>query len=272
MISKYLRLLLLLAIPATVMVSCGEYNKVLKSTDLDYKQEMAEKYFDEGEYVKALPLLEELIPLRRGTKHAAKVYYLYTYCHYHLQDFYLSSYYFKNFAKTYPASEYTEECNFMSAYCYYLNSPKSSLDQSSTERAIDEMQLFMNLYPESSRRDTCNTLIDKMREKLEMKSYNQAMLYFKTENYQSASVALTNTLNDYPSSKYKEEILFHILKSNYLLAINSVPAKKEVRLKETIKSYHKFVGSFGESKHKREADNLLGNAKKQLEKLSIVNN
>ncbi len=37
------------------------------------------------------------------------------------------------------------------------------------------------------------------------------------------------------------------------------------------KSYHKFVGSFGESKHRKEADNLLNNTKKQLDKLSAVN-
>jgi outer membrane protein assembly factor BamD len=98
-----------------------------------------------------------------------------------------------------------------------------------------------------------------------------AMLYYKTENYQSASVSLKNTLEDYPNSQFKESIMYHILRSNYLLAMNSVPAKKEVRLKDTIKSYHKFVGSFGESEYRKDAENILGNAKKQLEKLSADN-
>lgn len=256
-----------LAVLPLAFVGCGEYNKVLKSTDLTYKYEKAEEYYNAGEYIKALPILEELITLYRGTNKAEKVYYYFSQSHYKLGDYYLAAYYFQNFAKTYPTSQYAEECSFLSAYCHYLNSPKSSLDQENTTTAIQEMQLFMNRYPQSNRRDTCNALIDEMRGKLETKSFEMAMLYFKTENYKSASVALNNVLSDYPNSQYKEDILFHIVKSNYLLALNSIPSKKEERLKETIKSYHKFVGSFAESKYRKEAESILSNAKKQLEKL-----
>jgi outer membrane protein assembly factor BamD len=268
---KYIKLALVLGFLPIVLASCGEYNKVLKSTDLTYKYEMAEKYFNQEDYTKALPLLEELITLYRGTNKAEKLYYYFAYCHYHIGDFYLASYYFKNFASTYPASQYSEECVFMSAICQFRNSPKPSLDQTNTEQAISEMQLFVNKYPESARLDTCNLLIDKMRSKLEVKSYEMAMLYFKTEFYQSAAVSLKNTLVDYPNSQYKESIMFHILQSNYRLAMNSVSTKKEVRLKDTVKSYHKFVGSFGESEYSKEAGNILDNAKKQLEKLGADN-
>ena len=44
---KYIRLAFVLGLLPMMLASCGEYNKVLKSTDLVYKAEMAEKYFNE---------------------------------------------------------------------------------------------------------------------------------------------------------------------------------------------------------------------------------
>ena len=60
----------------------------------------------------------------------------------------MAAFYFKNFVRTYPTSKYAEESMFTAAYCYYLNSPAFSLDQSSTYKAIDELQLFANRYKE----------------------------------------------------------------------------------------------------------------------------
>ncbi len=267
MFLKMARILLLLLTPALLITSCGEYSKALKSTDLNYKFEMAEKYYQEGEYFKALPLLEELIALYRGTDKGEKVYYYYAYCHYYTNDFYLASFYFKNFTKTYPGSKFSEECLFMSAYCYYKNSPVYSLDQTDTYNAIKQMQLFMNRYPTSERRDTCNVLIGELRGKLEMKSFEIAKQYYKTERYKAAKVAFENTLREFPGTKYREEITFLQLKSSYLLATNSISSKKEERLRETIKSYHKFVDAFGKSSRLREAENIFADTTKALERL-----
>ena len=38
--------------------SCGEYEKLLKSTDFDLKKAKAKEYFDAGQYVKTTELLD----------------------------------------------------------------------------------------------------------------------------------------------------------------------------------------------------------------------
>ena len=60
-------------------------------------------------------------------------------------------------------------------------------------------------------------------------------------------VALEQTLVKYPESKYKEDIYYLLVKSNFELAINSVQTKKLERLNNTLKSYRKFVDEFPES-------------------------
>jgi len=258
------RLLLLATIPL-ILFACSDYNRALKSTDRNVKLEKADHYFDKGDYLKALPLFEACIPLFRGLSESEHVYFRYAYCHYGIEDYYLGSYYFRTFAKTYPTGQFSEEASFLSAICHYKNSPKWSLDQTDTFRAIDEMQLFMNRYPQSARKDTCNALIGELRLKLEEKQYRTGVQYYKTKRYKAAVIALENILKDYPNSKYRESVMFLQLKANYDLAVNSVEVKKEERIKNTIVPYHKFVDHFGSSKKMNEAENIYNDCLELME-------
>ncbi len=251
------------------LVSCSEYNKVLKSSDVELKYTKAIEYYDAGEYNKALSLFDELGTLFRGSSRSEIVHYYIANCHYQLKDYYFANYYFKNFAKTYPNSPKAEDSFFRSAYCSYLNSPNPSLDQKDTEQAIDEFQLFLNRYPTTTLKDSANAMIDELRMKLEVKAFEIAKLYYQTENYKSATVALNNVLREFPESSRREEINFLMVKSSYLLAINSIETKKEERLTATIETYHKFVDSFDDSKYRREAEEYYSNALRELDKMKF---
>ena len=63
------------------------------------------------------------------------------------------------------------------------------------------------------------------------------------EKYRSAVIAFKSALSEFPDTRFKEDIMFLALKSNYLYAENSVITKKVERFEETIKSYHNFVDS-----------------------------
>lgn len=242
--------------------SCSKYQKLLKSNDLNLKYEMAKEYYNKNDYFRALPLFEELINVYKATDKGEKIYYYYAYCHYGLGDYVLAAYHFKNFVNSFQNSELAEECQYMFAHCLYNESPIASLDQSSTYKAIDAFQLFINLYPNSNKSTECNMLIDKLRRKLEIKAFENANLYYRIGNYKAAIISLNNILNDYPSIGNRDEISFLIIKSSYLLAVNSVEDKKEERLQSTINSYHKFVDSHSESKYIKEAETIYENTVK----------
>jgi outer membrane protein assembly factor BamD len=261
------KLLLVFLSVLFVFASCSKYNKLLKSNDIDLKYTKAIEYYEAEDYYKAYPLLEELSAIMRGTARAEKVNFYYAYCEYYTGDYMLAAYRFKNFAKTFPNSSYAEECIFMSSFCHYIISPVYSLDQTDTKQAISEMQVFINRYPKSERIDTCNVLIQTLRDKLETKAFMIAKQYYKMENYKSAIISFNNILIDFPDSKYREEAMFLALKASYLLAINSVETKKEARLKDTIESYVKFADSFSKSSLMKEAEFLYENALKEKQKL-----
>jgi outer membrane protein assembly factor BamD len=249
------KILLLLLVPL-FLGSCSEFGKALKSTDMAYKTEIAEKYYASGNYDRAVPLLEELIVLCRGGACSERMNYLHAMSHYGMKDYILGAYYLANFVRTFPKSSYAEEAAFLSAYCHYKNSPAYELDQTDTRSAIEQMQLFMVRYPNTALKDSCNTLIDGMRSKLEIKAYTGAMQYYRMHHYQAAGSALRNFVREWPNSAYREQSMLHILQSDHNLAINSVESKKLDRLNEAIASYHNFADAFPNSLRMAEAEKL----------------
>jgi len=266
MIRKWEIRLIILVFPVLIF-SCSEYKKVINSTDLEYKYQKTVEYYEEKDYVKAYPLIEELIGVFRGTAKAEKLFYMHAYTDYYLKDYILASHRFKQFYKTFPNSQRAEECQYMGAYCYYLTSPKYSLDQTNTYQAISELQMFATRYPASGRLDSTNLLIDNLRGKLEKKSFESSRLYYKTGYYESAILSFENTLKDFPGTDTKEEINFYILKSHYELSINSVKKKKKERFDKASEAYRKFVDNFPQSKYLKEAENIFDNIQKEQEKL-----
>lgn len=247
--------------------SCSEYNKILKGSDYNLKYDKAIEYYNNNQCFKSLPLFEELMSYFRMTSKGEDVYYYYAKNQYCMGDYYLAGYYYKRFVKNFPQSSRVEECAFNTAICLMMNSPEYYLDQSESYKAIDEFQLFMSKYPNSILIDSCDKMVGKIRNRLEVKSFEIGKLYYKMEKYRSAIIALENTITEYPDTKFKEEVLFLVLKSNYLFASNSVDYKKVQRYQESIKSYLTFVDSFKNSKFAKEAESFYLSSLKELEKL-----
>ncbi len=212
------------------------------------------EYYDKTNYTSAQTLLEELIPVFKGTDRAEEIYYYYAYCSYYLTDYALAGFHFRTFVRTYHSSKHAEECAFMNAYCYYLSSPKYSLDQTDTKNAIQEMQNFLNEYPESPRIDSCNKLVDKLRAKLERKAYEIAKSYFYRDDWKAATPACENFMKDFAESSHQDEMLYMIIKSYYLLAKNSIESKKADRLEKSMVNYLKFVDLHPNSQYLAEAE------------------
>jgi outer membrane protein assembly factor BamD len=255
-----------------LLAGCSEYNKVLKSTDIEYKYTKAVEYYKAKECHKALPILEELIGLTRGSSRAEDVYYYYANSHYCVKDYYLANYYFKSFAKTFTNSPKAEECQFNAARCSFELSPGYSLDQADTRNSIDEFQLFLDRYPNSHLRDSANKMITLLNAKLEVKSFENARIFEKTGKYKAASLAFKQFLKDYPATKFKEDVLYLTVKSDYLYAEGSIEEKKLDRYRSTIESYITFANSFPESKKLKEAEGYYKKSQKEVEKLTSGQN
>ncbi len=116
---------------------CGEYEKLLKSRDFEKKYDTGVKLYDEGEYVKAGTLFDQVANIYRGTTKADTVKYYQAKSYYGQRDYLMAGHYFSELSVTYTSSVYKEEADFMMGYCYYKQSPRPELDQTNTFQTIN---------------------------------------------------------------------------------------------------------------------------------------
>jgi outer membrane protein assembly factor BamD len=215
--------------------SCSEYQKVFRKDDIAPKYALGEKLYKAGKYKKAQNLFAQIVPNYRGKPGAEKLMYMYGNTFFLQEDWYTAAYQLERFTKAYSRSEKIEEMAFKAAKSHYFLSPRSSLDQENTEKAILKLQNFMNTYPKSEYLKEASDLSLEMNAKLEEKAYNIAKGYYNRissgtqygDDYKAAITVFENFLNDYPGTIYKEKALYYKYQTAYLLAKNSTERKKE---------------------------------------------
>ncbi len=265
---KNLVFFLLLIISLT---SCGEYNKVLNKGDIKTQYKMAEELYKEGRYNRAMALFEKVAPTFINKPQLQRIRYMSAKSDYALKNYTIAAYRFNRFINNYPKSSKIEEVYYLAAQSHYKISPLSSLDQKDTDKALTSLQDFLDKYPDSEHTEEINNQYKELTQKLEKKAFDIAYLYYKTEKYKSAIVAFDNFISEYLGTKYKEDALFYKFKSAYKLGIKSVVYKKEKRLKAAIKAHKRFVKYYPESDYRKESDNLLKKAIKELETTESLN-
>ena len=251
---------------AFLLISCSEYQKALKSDDVAIKNEAANKMYEAGKYVKAIRLYEQIAPAYKGKPNAERMFYFYSMSLYKSKQYYLAGYQLENFVASYPKSEKREEAAFFAAECFYKLSPEYSLDQTDTNKALDKMQRFIDIYPESQFLPQANVYVKELREKLEKKAFEIAKQYNTISDFKGALKAFENFLADYPGTPFKEQALFYRLDSAYKLAINSIESKKQERLTYAKNTYSNLIKHNAQTEYKDEADKMLAEVEQELQK------
>lgn len=262
---KYIYIILV----ALIFTGCGEYNKALKSKDVDYKFDYAKRAFEDGKYVQAYTILTDIItPLKGGPK-GEEALYLLAMSYYENKDYLNSGVYFKTYYTRYPKGQYAELSRFYSGYGYYLESPDPQLDQTVTMKGIEELQGFLDYFPKSDKVTIAQNAIFELQDKLTLKELQNAQLYYNLgtymgNNYESAVIVAQNALKSYPYSKYREQLELLILKSRFQEAQQSVEERKVERFRDVIDEYYSFINDFPDSPNRKEADNILKIARKYV--------
>jgi len=264
-----IRSILFFCCAAALLVSCSEYQKVLKETDVKAKYDMAEKLYNEGDYKRAVRLFEQIAPKYVGKPQGERVMFFFADSYFKNDDYYLSGYQFERFIKSYPRSDKIQEASFLGAKSYYMLSPKYSLDQTETDKALLKLQTFINNYSESEYFEEANNMAKELTSKKEKKQIEIAKQFNKLGKFNlpvliSAITAFDNFITDNPGSVYREEALYYRIEATTELAINSTEDKKKERLEDALDSYNNLLRYFPDTEFKKEADKLAETVQKEL--------
>lgn len=225
-----------------LLISCGPFAKLEKSTNWEELYNGANKYYQEGEYNKAIILYEKVLPVIKGSEKAEMAEYNYANCHFKTKRFIESAGYFNTFYKTYNRSAMAEEALFMNAYSLYLDAPDYNLDQQSSKEAVSAIQQFVSRFPASASYERAMEMLKDLESRFEEKAYSEAEMYYRLKEglfpgdfFRACIINFQNFAKDYPESKRNEELAYRLVEVGYAYAKNSAFDKKEERLTDALK-------------------------------------
>lgn len=252
---------------ALVTLSCNkQHSLAMKSADKEFILNTANEFYAQKKWSKAIALYDRLPNLVAGTNDAAEVVFKSAYANYYDKNYKLAGHQFRNFASTFLRDPRREDAAYMSAICYFEDSNDYNLDQSSTESAINYLQDFLNQYPNSERAKDINDKIDALTTKLEKKYFEHAKQYFKIADYRAAVSTFENLLEDYPSTKFRQQSIDYIMRAKYELGVHSIYELKKDRLENAIAFSRQVEKEYSGTNSAKEAVNMRNKLSRELEK------
>ena len=266
---------LFVACMALLLGSCaGEFNKVYKSQDYDYRYEYAKQCFAEGRYNQAVTLLQDMVTMLKGGDNAQESLYMLAMAQYMSRDYESASQTFRKYGSSYPKGVYAEKAAYYVGESLFESAPEPRLDQTPTIGAINAYQQFLDLFPESELRPEAQRKLYELQDKLIMKEYLSAKLYYNLggyfgnindnneSNYSSCIVTAQNALKTYPFTKLREDFSLLIMKSKFQLAENSSDERRLERYRDAEDECYGFINEFPDSENKSTAERYIAKCKK----------
>ena len=267
------KLTLIASCVALLMTSCvNEYNQITKSGDYTLKYEYAKQCYAQGKYSRAVPLLQELVTMKKGSTEGEECLYMLAMSEFGLKDYETASEYFKKYFSSYPKGRYAENAKYYVGESLFQNAPEPRLDQSTTMTAIAAFQEYLDIFPNAHLKYQATGRLYALQDLLVEKEYKSARLYFDLgtyfgnctnggNNYEACIVTAQNALKDYPYSNRREEFASLVMKSKYELAKMSVESKQLERYQDAEDECYGFINEYPDSKERTLAEKYIEKCK-----------
>ena len=267
------KLTLIATCVALLMTSCvNEYNQITKSGDYTLKYEYAKQCYAQGKYSRVVPLLQELVTMKKGSTEGEECLYMLAMAEFGMKDYETASEYFKKYFSSYPKGRYAENAKYYVGESLFQNAPEPRLDQSTTMTAIAAFQEYLDIFPNAHLKDQATGRLYALQDLLVEKEYKSAHLYFDLgtyfgnctnggNNYEACIVTAQNALKDYPYSNRREEFASLVMKSKYELAKMSVESKQLERYQDAEDECYGFINEYPDSKERSLAEKYIEKCK-----------
>ena len=267
------KLTLIASCVALLMTSCvNEYNQITKSGDYTLKYEYAKQCYAQGKYSRVVPLLQELVTMKKGSTEGEECLYMLAMAEFGLKDYETASEYFKKYFSSYPKGRYAENAKYYVGESLFQNAPEPRLDQSTTMTAIAAFQEYLDIFPDAHLKSQATSRLYALQDLLVEKEYKSARLYFDLgtyfgnctnggNNYEACIVTAQNALKDYPYSNRREEFASLVMKSKYELAKMSVESKQLERYQDAEDECYGFINEYPDSKERSLAEKYIEKCK-----------
>ena len=267
--------ILLCSVLALMLLSgcTKEFNRVLKTDNIDYKYEYAKECFAMGKYNRAVLLLQDIVTILKGTENGQECLFMLAMSSYCAKDYETASMYFKRYYQSYPKGTYAEMAAFYVGQSLYMSTPEPRLDQTPTMSAISAFQDYLDGFPDARLKDQAHERLYELQDKLVDKELHSARLYYDLgsyfgnctsggSNYEACIITAQNAIKDFPYSAKREQFAVLVMKSKFELAERSVEERRLDRFRDAEDECYGFLNEYPDSEYKKLAERYIEHCKK----------
>ena len=248
------------------MVGCSGSGRVRYDTPQEaYDKGM--EFFEKGRYARAAEYLQGVFDFGRTHALAADAQLYLARSYRGNKEFLLAANEYSRFIQIYRSDPRVPDAEYEYAMTFYARSPEYQLDQTDTERAITQFQLFINRYPTSPLVMDAEQKIIELREKLARKQYESARLYERREIYSAAAQSFETVFDKFPDTQWADDALVGAMRAYIAYSKQSVLIRQIERLDEAVANYERLIQIFPDSPLLKEAELLYEQIEEEKAKL-----
>lgn len=234
----------LILLPAFALLSSCALNNVHVSHT---KYQQAILSYESRDYYKASLLFEQVLPQLRGAKEVASAHFFQACCDFYQKKYIQSSERFQYFCETFLGDPRLEEAMYMQGHSLYLKSPDVRHDSTLTKEAISVLRSYIDRYPQGVYVERANIQLKALYDKLAIRAFNNAKLYYQLAHYRAAVVALGNFCKDFPNSPSNEEAAYLRIDAQCRYAQAAKGTDRERQSNIAVKYCKEFLESYPDS-------------------------
>ena len=230
--------------------------------------EQGKSLFEREKYQRAVDYFQAVFDFGRTSDVAADAQLYLARSYYHNGEYILAANEYTRFVDIYRNDPRSEDAEFERALSYFQLSPSYELDQTNTRQAITFLQLFLDRYPSSDKKDDAESRIAGLREKLAHKDFAAAELYERREMYEAAALTYENVFDNYSDTEWADDALLGAMRSYIAFSELSIRTRQAERLQAAIDHYERLVQLFRDSPLVKDAESLYEQAAGRLAQLT----
>lgn len=207
------------------------------------------KLYQEEDYEEAVKEFDAIILQYPGSSISDDAQYYLALTRFQREEYILGAYQFSKLIKSMPSSEFLADAQYMLADCYYELSPDFTLDQQYSKKAIEEFQVFIDIFPLNEKVAQAETKINELNDKLAKKEYDAARIYDKMEYYDAAIKYYDSVSEIYHDTQYAPLALYN--------KINLLIEKK--RESEALTEAQKFISRYPQHPNFSDVEKIKNN-------------
>lgn len=196
---------ILISLSILYLFLCCGHTPPAGKLDAEDQYLLAKEKFDDQDYVQAQIEFQKLIWNYPGSDLVDEAQYHLAESYRLQEDYATAVVEYSRLLRNYSQSSFAPAAQYQLALCYFQQSLPSHLDQDFTRKAIVELYLFLEDHPASEYLSKVQELLLKARTKLAKKDLDNAKLYYKMDDYDSAIIYIEELLKEYADTQWVDD-------------------------------------------------------------------